>query len=116
MKAVDYLKTRGRMTKNCNISCGMCPLDYNNNKKDTVCSKFENNYPEEAVEIVENWAKEHPVKTYLSVLLEKLPNVKLVENGTPKNLCPKDIFRITEDKCSTEKCVECWNREYKEEE
>ena len=40
-----------------------------------IAVKLEIDYPEQAVEIVEKWAKENPVKTYLSVLLEKLPHV-----------------------------------------
>lgn len=33
------------------------------------------------VDLVEEWSKEHPVKTRQSVLLEQFPNVKLDENG-----------------------------------
>ena len=95
MKAVDYLKEKARMTK------------YN-------CSELEREHPEKAVAIVEEWAKENPVKTYLSVLLEKLPNVYVI-NGLPKS-CPYELFNVDNKKCSHRiKCIDCWNREYKEE-
>ena len=105
MDALDYLKAKGRMTDNCHILCRDCPLDN--------CSKLEIDYPEQAVEIVEKWAKENPVKTYLSVLLEKLPNTKLYEGSYPK-FCPHTVFN-TNKKCPPNtNCKDCWNREYKE--
>ena len=109
MNAVDYLKAKGRMTGNCHILCRDCPLDN--------CSKLEIDYPEQAVEIVEKWAKENPVKTYLSVLLEKLPNMPLNKEGIPK-FCPTaiwgDTYCVRTFNGDISICVECWNREYKE--
>lgn len=108
MKAVDYLKAKGRMADNCHILCRDCPLDN--------CSKLEIDYPEQAIEIVEKWAKENPIKTYLTVLLEKLPNTKLFE-GSCSKFCPHTVFN-TNEKCPSPNtnCKDCWNREYKEEE
>lgn len=111
MKAVDYLKAKGRI---CNGACDGCVLENN----DTIfnCIRFETTYPEQAVEIVSKWAKEHPVKTYLSVLLERFPNAKLKSGGKPHG-CPGYFFNINKE-CPGLKaiCVDCWNREYKEEE
>ena len=56
------------MADNCHILCRDCPL--------IIAVNWKLNYPEKAVEIVEKWAKENPVKTYLSVLLEKLPKCR----------------------------------------
>lgn len=109
MKAVDYLKAKGRMTGNCHILCRDCPF-----YRVDDCSELEADYPEQAVEIVEKWAKENPVKTYLSVLLAKLPNTKLRDGGFPK-FCPRAVFNINQ-KCPPITCMDCWNREYKEEE
>ena len=109
MKAVDYLKAKGRMTGNCHILCRDCPLD--------DCNELEADYPEQAVEIVEKWAKENPVKTYLTVLLEKLPDTKISgESGTPEDFCPHSVFKIKKDfdYCNTNTCKDCWNREYEE--
>ena len=107
MKAVDYLKAKARMTNNCHILCRDCPLKN--------CSKLEIDYPEQAVEIVERWAKENPVKTYLSVLLEKFPNTKTSFDGIPV-FCVSVLFG-GDIYCHKNniRCVDCWNREYKEE-
>ena len=121
MKAVDYLKAKGRMTEGCGIyHCSeKCPLNSSRNGLNISCNNFENNYPEQAIEIVEKWAKEHPVKTYLSVLLEKFPKVPLDKKGVPISFCPEDIYGGEEwEDCNSiieGKCTKCWNREYKEE-
>ena len=116
MNAVDYLKVKGRMTKDCTINCTKCPFDDSNSSKHIDCMEFESKYPEQAVEIVEKWAKENPVKTYLSVLLEKLPNAKLTKEGIPVS-CINCFFgeasRVGCDKFNS--CIDCWNKEYKEE-
>lgn len=61
------------------IDCGGCPIV----KKDLLqyekCFDYCAHYPEEAVAIVENWAKEHPVRTYKSVFLEKFPNARMAD-------------------------------------
>jgi hypothetical protein len=115
MKAVDYFKIKGRMTDNCDMNCGKCLLYAMNNGRGAFCGKYEVLNPKEAIEIVSKWAKEHPVKTYLSILLEKFPNVKLSEDKYP-NLCPDAIFDITTGlkECCEMECIDCWNREYKE--
>lgn len=118
MEAVEYLKAKGRMTNTCNIGCNNCLLSTQNNGKNLDCSNFENEFPELAVEAVEQWANEHPVKTYLSVLLEKFPKAFLrKEDGTPTS-CPHKLFSGEGwDKCGCIcNCKDCWNREYKEEE
>ena len=114
MNAVDYLKEKGRMTKDCTIDCGDCPFVDDNNGTEDNCMNFESEHPEQAVEIVEKWAKKHPVKTYLSVLLEKLPNAKLNIRGIP-DVCIKHYFGKEYGNCGFESCKDCWNREYKEE-
>jgi hypothetical protein len=111
MNAVEYLKIKERLCKN--ATCIDCPLNHRNNGLNNTCGVFEKKHPDQAVEIVENWSKEHPVKTYLSVLLEKFPNVKLDE-GIPTT-CPYHLFNIDNRKCPSLICVKCWNREYKEE-
>ena len=116
MNAVEYLKAKGRMTNGCKHSCDECLLNSENNGIDRGCAAFEGEYPEQAVEIVKKWAKEHPAKTYLSVLLEKLPNMTLECDGTP-NFCPQQVFKtkIKPIICDNIGCIDCWNQEYKEE-
>jgi len=109
MDAVEYLKAKDRF---CN-DCKKCPLSYNNNFRQIDCGELQRKEPEVAVGMVAKWAKEHPPKTYLSVLLEKLPNTKLYGGSYPK-FCPHTVFGINE-KCPHDvNCKECWNREYKE--
>lgn len=116
MNAVDYLKEKARMTNNCNGGCDECPLRSEENGEGIGCTEFEGEFPEQAIEIVKKWAKENPVKTYLSVLLEKFPNTKL-HKSIPETFCPYHIFK-TNKPCYDGylPCVDCWNREYKEEE
>lgn len=56
-------------------------------------------YPEEYVEIINQWSRKHPKQTYLSKLLEVFPNAKLDDDGTPKNICPGGLG-LTEGVCS----------------
>jgi hypothetical protein len=59
MKAVDYLKEKARM---CNFYtyCSKCPLGEAGNSDELDCCDYELDYPEEAVEIVEKWARGNP--------------------------------------------------------
>ena len=119
MNAIEYLKEKGRMTGNCKdiYKCRACKLSEDINDTEQSCGTFECLQPEQAVEIVEKWAKENPPKTYLSALLERLPNAKLNEKGLPTCICPNMIFKV-ENGCRKGQfmtCLECWNREYKEE-
>lgn len=115
MDAVEYLKQKNRMTNNCTIACNTCPLAIENNNRNLVCANLERHYIEEAVAAVENWAKEHPVRTYKSVFLERFPDAKVEHSGTP---CPCIIYIFGEKakpvNCGTSGCVYCWNREAKE--
>lgn len=110
MKAIEYLKAKARF---CTGICNICPLNSNNNEEKLYCDDLEIERPEIAVELVEKWAKENPVKTYLSVLLEKFPNTKLNYNGIP-TICLSDLFDIDGRQCPVMTCQDCWNREYKE--
>lgn len=124
MDAVEYGKAKERMCQAVkrNMLCSdTCPLFITNLLKNTNDEKYDchsaiSKFPEQAVEAVEKWSKEHPVKTYLSVLLEKFPNVKLNNDDIPKTVCPNELFNLKEQGCPDIKCINCWNREYKEEE
>lgn len=81
MDAVEYLKERCRMTQNCNIACLNCPLDRNNNGRDMECSDLESRCPKTAISIVEQWSREHLIKTRQSEFLKLFPDAKLDSNG-----------------------------------
>lgn len=93
------------------IDCCGCPLA----KKDLIqyenCFDYCAHYPEEAVAIVEEWAKEHPVRTYKSVFLEKFPNVRMAD---VIDTCVETIFGNSVPECGDINCEDCWNREVEE--
>ena len=56
MSAKEYHLIKRRMCKNCPV----CPLNEAAINLFIDCKRFEREYPEKAVALVENWAKEHP--------------------------------------------------------
>lgn len=111
MTALEYLKTKSRMTEACTINCNDCPLSHMA-EFGVSCIKLECDEAEKAIEIVEKWAKEHPVKTFLTDFLKKYPNSPMDTNGTP-NCCPYDLGYTDKKDCDWD-CKKCWNRELKE--
>lgn len=111
MSAMEYLKTRDRMTKGCSISCRECPLSCLNNGTKSDCDWLENEITEKAIEIVYNWGKEHPVKTMMQDFFEKFPNAPKDDDGTPQ-CCPKNCGYTEKDYCGDlyENCLMCWSR------
>ena len=92
MTAIEYLKAKSRMTKNCSgIDCTECPFSRYNNGEDYNCAELERNQPEKAIEIVERWAKEHPIKTRQSEVLKIFPDSNFDNNGII-NICPQSIY------------------------
>ena len=116
MDAVEYLKQRARMAVDCNYGyCDGCMLSRKRNGKGVGCGEMERSYPEESVEIVENWAKEHPVETYKSVFLEKFPDAAK-EDGVPVT-CVVAVFgekKKPEGCYNGITCSDCWTREVEE--
>ena len=87
--------------------CDGCPLGYCTN----YCTHFPCNMSDNADEIVDKWAEEHPIKTYMQDFFEKFPNALKEESSEPKT-CVKNIYGIDID-CSKIDCVDCWNQEMK---
>lgn len=84
MDAVEFIKTRARMCKN--LSCGQCPLKF-------FCSFsfFDQvEVAEKAASTLEQWAKEHPVKTRQSELLKLFPNTPCYQDGCI-DMCPCEV-------------------------
>ena len=73
MDAVEYVKQRNRM---CDyyVNCGNCPAS---NYEGCACL---NEIPN-LVPIVEQWAKEHPVKTRQSEFLKQWPDAEIDGDG-----------------------------------
>ena len=107
MDAVEYLKTLCRM---CHCECLKCEFRKRLRGGET-CTVWRKTHPEEAVAIVGQWAKEHPVKTRQSVLLEQYPEAMLTEDGVLA-LCPMAIsseYRGENNSCVSccQKCGDC---------
>lgn len=94
MDAVEFLKARSRMC-NGNVCEEDCPLLY-------CCNDRIDDNMVELVSIVEQWAKEHPVKTRQSEFLKMFPNAHKSLNGVldicPRKFEPKKYKSATPDK------------------
>lgn len=89
MDAVEYVKQRDRM---CDyyVNCGDCPAgNYEG------CSSL-NEIPN-LVPIVEQWAKEHPVKTRQSEFLKQWPDAEIGDDGYP-SVAPCQLYKDMEEK------------------
>lgn len=107
MDAVEFLKTLRRM---CNGECHKCEFQKRLNGFET-CTVWRKTHPEEAVAIIEKWAKEHPVKTRQSVFLEQYPEAELAQDGI-LTICPIAIsaaYREKDGRCDSrsDTCAEC---------
>ena len=118
MDAVEYLKTLCRM---CHCECLKCEFGKARSGFET-CPVWQRTHPEEAVEIAEKWAKEHPVKTRQSVFLEQYPEAELTKDGVI-TICPIAVSAVHRDEnggCvdTNQKCADCrrkfWSAEVEE--
>lgn len=80
---MNYLREFNRMCNSHEYRCRDCSMDRHNNGELRYCGSFIKEFPERAVEIVQKWSDEHPVKTRLDDLLERCPNVPLDGEGFP---------------------------------
>lgn len=107
MDAVEFYRTFKRM---CNkTDCKDCLLDQK-------CRPSANVEPEEVVELVEEWAKEHPVKTRQSELLKMFPNAQMVNIERIFCVAYFDSTKKCKETIPTEEqCIACrykfWNEE-----
>ena len=121
MDAKEFVKDIRRMCEYYE-DCVECP-----NRECGYCSKsglLADDEAEEIISIVDKWAKEHPVETNQTKLLELFPNLKLNANGTV-DYCPKtfgancECIRMCVGNRTewTMDCLVCknkfWNSEYK---
>lgn len=106
MDALDFFKARKRMCGA--MKCGSCKLYHMSGGCciDPECEKIE--ACEEAIAIVEQWAKEHPIKTRQSEFLKHYPDARILPHGC-LNACPMDVFGNTGIDCNKQTCYECKN-------
>lgn len=90
MDAVDFFKEGTRM---CNsyeacVGCPMYPTD--------DCCMVKMNL-KQMISIVEQWSKEHPVKTRQSEFLKMFPNAKIDDDGY-LSVAPCQLYKDMEEK------------------
>lgn len=103
----NYLSEKARLTNNCKIRCEDCELSEWRNGMHLSCCNLERQYPERAVEILQKWSDENPVKTRLDDFTEKYPNYFREPKDDTPNVCCKYLGYI--DKCPLTKCSKCWD-------
>ena len=108
MDAVKYIKEKERMCNSIRMTgdCGDCELSSSNNEAKWNCAMYTVKYPEEVVEKVEKWSKEHPQKTIYDDFKEKYPNALLAKNGAPLS-CARHLY--PEIECNYSDCKKCWD-------
>lgn len=104
MDAVIFLKTVRRI---CSMveDCSQCPISW----LSCGCTSKEGQ-ENTMVARVEEWIKEHPVKTILSDSLEKFPNAPLDRSGIPYGICVEKLGYKGMDCNGDGFCDECWNQ------
>ena len=109
MDAMEFCKQLDRICKS-HWSCESCPLG------DGKCSiRYIGRNRESVVKIVEQWAKDHPVKTRQSEFLKLFPNAP--KSGRVLDICPQNlnIDYMPPKRCENISCGACktdyWNEE-----
>lgn len=103
MDAVEYIKTLRRLCKS-QERCSGCVLY---DKEDECCILNISEYTKKSVQIVEQWAKEHPIKTRQSEFLRMFPNAQIHDDVIW--MCPKCIGcdYKPEENCNEIYCCDC---------
>ena len=117
MDAVEFFKTVNRLCEN--QSCRECPVC-----KEGVCMvmnmvRFDDDSIksiEKTISKVEQWAKDHPIKTRRSEFLKKFPNAQMVNIERTFCVAHFDSTKVCkETNLSEEQCIACryrfWNEE-----
>ena len=85
MDTVEFLNEGTRMCNNYEACVG-CPME----ETDDCC--MANMNLKQMISIVEQWAKEHPVKTRQSELLKLFPEAEMIDDSYI-NICPVRISK-----------------------
>ena len=103
MEALEFFKARKRMCEA--TKCASCKLYYTQGGCCIAPEKEKIGACEEAIAIVEQWAKDHPIKTRQSEFLEHYPSASIVSGCL--HACPKDLFANTNIDCNKQTCLAC---------
>lgn len=110
MDAVTYIKEAMRMCKSSDDNCEHCPAKIEKFCPISLCRTVMNDMhgnEEKAVSIVEQWSKDHPVKTRQSEFLKMFPKAEIKDDVLW--MCPKYIsydYR-PEENCHEISCGDC---------
>lgn len=126
MDAVEFLKEKDRMCRAICIVGGFvgrgdkCEIERQRQREcGQTCNGYIVNHPEEAVEIVERWAKEHPRKTRQSEFLKMFPRVDMTADGViafcPENMDSTFVCPIKERDHYDPECGDCRKKYWLEE-
>ncbi len=109
MDAVEFIKTRARICR-AYEDCENCPLDFFCTEE--YIEQDSGDFIDRVVKEVEQWAKEHPVKTRQSEFLKMWPEAEIGDDGYPSvTLC--QLYKGMEEKdkngvcCKNCGCAEC---------
>ena len=105
MEALEFLKARKRMCEA--TKCASCKLCHMQGGCSIAPENEEIDACEEAIAIVEQWAKEHPVKTRQSVFFEQWPDARIKKADGLPMASPCDLDGKLVGKCDGISCPEC---------
>lgn len=103
MDAVKYLREIARMCAEYAL-CKGCPIGHG------ACRTMEAQEPEKIVDIVAEWAKEHPAETRQSRFLKEFPNASVYYVDGTIDICPRFMDKTLECKALGDaemECIEC---------
>nr|DAE68581.1 MAG TPA: hypothetical protein [Caudoviricetes sp.] len=106
MDAVEFFKTVNRLCKN-QRHCTECPICKNGVSCMVKADDDSIKSMEETVSKVEQWAKDHPVKTRQSEFLKMFPNANTIDGVLI--ICPMAIDKALDDpkRCCETTCQKC---------
>ena len=118
MDAVNFIVTRDRMRKSFNGRCNGCEVNELMGVDD-MCIYYMAQHPQEVVEIVERWTKEHPRKTRQSEFLKLFPRASMTADSViafcPKSMDSAFVCPIKERDHYDPECGECRKKYWLEE-
>ena len=94
MEALEFFKARKRMCEA--TKCASCKLCHMQGGCSIAPENEEIDACEEAIAIVEQWAKEHPVKTRQSEFLKMFPGAGPTKDGV-LSICPNAFSPVYKD-------------------
>ena len=105
MDAVEFFKTVIRLCKN-QSGCAKCPIW----EKGMCMAGFDDDSVEcieETISIVEQWAKDHPIKTRQSEFLKMFPKVPMKDDVI--DICPATVVKglRNAEHCNHILCKDC---------